>query len=181
MWPFARKPARALRVHRVWLDADARDAGLAADVHEASMRAPVVVAVRDAAAADRVTAALSAMATRLADSAPALEAELSGTRGGTPVLTRIDALSRARPAAQATPRVHVVGLARRHADDARLLEALAPWTDRAVFHVALDDPLLHGAMARLGPLIEKLGLPRDAAIESPMVDQAIERAQKRAG
>jgi preprotein translocase subunit SecA len=36
-------------------------------------------------------------------------------------------------------------------------------------------------MSQLGPLIEKLGLPRDAAIESPMIDHAIERAQNRAG
>jgi hypothetical protein len=105
---------------------------------------------------------------------------MSGNRGGTIVLTRIDALSRARPAAPVSPQVHVLGLAARHADDARLLDALAAWTDRATFHVALDDALLRGAMPQLGPLIEKLGLARDAAIESPMVDHAIERAQKRA-
>jgi hypothetical protein len=181
MWPFARKPAQARRVHRVWRDADARDAGLAADVRAAAMQAPVVVGVRDAAAADRAVAALPGLALRLADSAPALESELAGTRGGTVVLTRVDALARARPAALTAPRVHVVGLAARHAEDARLLDALAAWTDRAVFHVALDDALLHGAMSQLGPLIEKLGLPRDAAIESPMIDHAIERAQNRAG
>jgi hypothetical protein len=180
MWPFTRKGATARRVHRVWRDADARDAGLASDVRAASMHAPVVVAVRDADAAARATAALSAMAVRQAEVASTLEAELSGTRGGTIVLTRIDALSRARPAAQVSPQVHVLGLAARHADDARLLDALAAWTDRATFHVALDDALLRGAMPQLGPLIEKLGLARDAAIESPMVDHAIERAQKRA-
>jgi hypothetical protein len=181
MWPFARKPTQARRVHRVWRDADALDDGLAADVRAAAMQAPVVVAVRDAAAADRAVAALSGVALRLADSASALESELSGARGGTVVLTRIDALARARPAARVAPRAHVVGLAARHTEDARLLEALAGWTDRAVFHVALDDALLHGTMSQLGPLIEKLGLPRDAAIESPMIDHAIERAQEREG
>ena len=181
MWPFARRAAAARRVHRVWRDAPSRDAGLAADIAEGARQAPVVVAVRGAIAAERMTTALAGLATRLADSASALDAELSGTRGGTVVLTRIDALARARPAALATPQVHVVGLAARHADDARLLEALAGWTDRATFHVALDDPLLAAAAARIGPLVDRLGLPREAAIESPMIDTAIERAQKRAG
>ena len=181
MWPFARKAPSARRVHRVWRDAEARDAGLAAEVRTASMHAPVVVAVRDAGAEERMAVALSDIATRRADSAPALDGELAGTRAGAVVLTRIDALARARPSAQTTPQVHVVGLASRHADDARLLESLAAWIDRATFHVALDDPLLRDAAPRLVTLVDRLGLPRDGAIESPMIDRAIERAQRGAG
>lgn len=175
---FRRRP-RTARVTRVWRDADARLAGLGAEAAAADR--PLLIAVRDAASLDGVVQALRLPAAAIVDDGYALADALDRPEGG-PYVTRVDALLRRVPSdGRAGPAVHVVSVAACAADDARLLEAMR-WHDGPVtFHCALDDPLLARVAPRIGALVDRLGLDRGAPIVSPLVDRAIERAQRRTG
>jgi hypothetical protein len=65
-------------------------------------------------------------------------------------------------------------------DDAivTLAEAMGPKTTIA-FHVALDDPLLAGFTANLGPILEALKAPDDEPIVSGMLTRTVRNAQEK--
>lgn len=61
-------------------------------------------------------------------------------------------------------------------------ERVAAWADagagRIVFHVSLEDPVLATfAGSSLRGLLDRLGMPSDAPLQSPLVSRAIEGAQ----
>lgn len=179
MFGLFRRTPRAARTTRVWRDADARLAGLAAEATAGDR--PVLIAVRDGALLERVVQALRLTPAAIVDDGYALADALDRHAGG-PHVTRVDALLRRAPSGgRPGPAVHVVGVAQRAADDARLLEAMRWHSGPVTFHCALDDPLLARVAPQIGALVDRLGLDRDVPIESPLVDRAIERAQRRAG
>lgn len=179
MFGLFRRTPRAARVTRVWRDAEARLSGLAVDATRDGSH--VLIAVRDGSALADVAQALRLPAAAVVDDGYSL-ADALDRRDGGPCVTRVDALLRRAPSpGRDGPTVHVVGVASRAADDARLLEALAWHAGPVTFHCALDDPLLARVAPHIGALVDRLGLARDVPIESPMVDRAIERAQRRAG
>ncbi|GAB2510012.1 hypothetical protein [Lysobacter humi (ex Lee et al. 2017)] len=179
MFGLFRRSPRAARITRVWRDAEARLAGLAAEAGRADR--PMLIAVRDAAALDGVAQALRLPAAAIVDDGYAL-ADALDRRDGGPYVTRVDGLLRRAPTkGDAGPQVHVVGVGTGVAEDARLMEALAWHDGPVVVHAALDDALLARIAPQIGALVDRLGVARDVPIESPLVDRAIERAQRRAG
>ena len=96
-------------------------------------------------------------------------------------LSRTDALrpATARAGTRAPLAVHVRGRDPRRSGDERLLGLLAPFAPTViVFHHALDDELLRAHTRQLAPLMEKLGMRPEQAIESPMLTRALQRAQR---
>jgi hypothetical protein len=69
---------------------------------------------------------------------------------------------------------------RRRADEAiaRVADILSP-DARVTFHLALDDPLIARFGSEIGPILGRLGLSADEAIQHPMVTRAIENAQRK--
>lgn len=165
----------------VWLDSDARLAGLRATLGALPRRSALVIA-RDRHGFDAVATALSALGAQGLDGRLDLVEALDAMRSpGTVALLEA---ARLNPAAALSTRmpdfvVHVIGRAMRRSDDARLLDAIARWHEgRVLVHSALDDPLLRPHAEKIEPLLRKLGITADQPIESPMIAQAMRRAQR---
>lgn len=165
----------------VWLDGDARLAGLRGRLGALPRRSAIVIP-RDRNDFDEVATALSALGAQGVDGYLDLHDALDRVRKpGTLAL-----LEAARVTSSATPAprvpdlvVHVIGRALRRSDDARLFEAIARWHDgRVLVHSALDDPLLRPHAERIEPLLRRLGISADQPIESPLIAQAMRRAQR---
>ena len=175
-------PRAALPVEDcVWLDSDARLAGLRARLGALPRRSALIVA-RDRHGFDAVSTALSALGTQGLSGDLDLGDALVALR--TPGATALLEAARINPAAASTPRlpdlvVHVIGRAMRRSEDARLFEAIARWHQgRVVIHSALDDPLLRPHAEKIQPLLRKMGITADQPIESPLIAQAMRRAQR---
>lgn len=164
----------------VWLDRDARLAGLRARLGTVPRHTALVVA-RDRTTFDDLATALSALDVRGRDGMLDLHAalDLFATPG---TLALIDAHAASKPAATSRAvdlTVHVIGRAARRSDDDRLLAAIGQWhIGRVVVHSSLDDPLLRPHRDQLQPLLQKLGARADEPIDSPMLTQALRRAQR---
>ena len=134
-------------------------------------------------------AALDRLAEALADREPlrapsvferdALRERLG--RAGTVSVALASALApEAQPAGGDPVEILIVGRHdRRAADDAivRFAESIEAG-GFATFHLSLEDPLLAGHAASLGPVLDKLGMSDDEPISHAMVSRAIERLQQ---
>lgn len=177
-----RTPERAARPVEdcVWLDSDARLAGLRARL-EALPRRSALVVTREPGGFDPIATALSALGAKGLDGRLELRDALDHARAtGTVALlaaARITGVaSTSKPVADLT--VHVIGRAMRRSEDDRLFDAIGRWHEgRVIVHSAIDDPLLRPHAERIEPLLRKMGISADQPIESPLIAQAMRRAQ----
>lgn len=165
----------------VWLDGDARLAGLRARLGALPRRSAIVIA-RDRNDFDEVATALSALGAQGVDGTLDLRDALDRVRApGTLVLLEAARVTSAPSTGSRVPDlvVHVIGRAMRRSDDTRLFEAIARWhIGRVLVHSALDDPLLRPHADKIEPLLRRLGITADQPIESPLIAQAMRRAQR---
>lgn len=142
----------------------------------------VLLLTRSRDQTDELAAALAGADLKLADG-PYTSTDLAAhlVRPGAVGLTDVDAL-RPLPAATRPPlplHVHVRGRGDRRAQDAALLALLTPWAPASItFHHALDDALLRAHAATLGPLLARLGVGADDALDSPLIGKALQRVQR---
>lgn len=165
----------------VWLDSDARLSGLRARLGGLPRR-PALVVARDRHGLDAIATALSSLGAHGLDGRLDLRTALEHARApGGLALIDADAVDRATPTAHriADLTVHVIGRALRRSDDARLFDAIARWHDgRVLVHSALDDALLKPHAEKIEPLLRRMGITADQPVESPLIAQAMRRAQR---
>jgi hypothetical protein len=169
----------------VWLDAAARERGLA---REALARAgegrSVLVVARSPGALERLAAALAPQAPRHCTDRFDRDALCAHLRQPGAVAV---ALPGALPPDAAGPAITPIEMIicgrgeRRSEDDeiARCAERLSMDT-RVTFHLALDDPLFARFGADIKPILERLGLSADEPIQDAYVTRAIASAQRKA-
>lgn len=167
----------------VWRDGDARLAGLRARLDTLPRRSALVV-TRDRHAFDAMATALSALGVRGGDGRLDARDALEALRqAGTLALLEAARLEAGTATPSASPPqdivVHVIAHAMRRSDDERLFAAIRRWhRGRVVVHSALDDPLLRPHAEKIEPLLRRLGVDADQPIESPLIAQALRRAQR---
>jgi len=169
----------------VWRDAAACLRGLESRVQRDLERGhAVLLLTRSGVDLSALAQSLATRSPKVADDGYATTDLLAAlaTRGALG-LSRPDALrpaaARSNGASRASLAVHVRARDLRRSGDARLLSLLEPFAPTSiVFHHALDDELLRAHTRQLAPLLQKLGLGQDEAIESRVLSRALERAQR---
>lgn len=165
----------------VWVDDDARDAGLRTALATAVRERSVLLVVRGHRELERIVEILEPLRPIAATEGFALDDTFSRLAAyGSVVVTTAGSLERTPTTAPASPpEIHVMARSPHRSTDARLLASLQRWHQGPVtFHSSLKDPLLRERVAGIGPMLESLGLHAGEPLGGTAISRALRKAQR---